>query len=100
LNIVIYLSIATASISFTVTETKLFQPFRKWLKNKSEFLGDLFSCGYCFGHWIAFTFTALYRPKLISARGLLDLFLTAIIIAWFAGLQWAMMCWLMERTGK
>ena len=34
---VFYLSFVTASISFTVTETKLFKPLREWLnKNKAD----------------------------------------------------------------
>jgi hypothetical protein len=96
---VIYLSIVTASISFTVTETKIFKPLREWLKKKSSFLEDLFSCGYCLGHWVAFVLVAIYKPKLFEFWWLLDYFLTAIVIAWLSGIQWALMCWLMEKTG-
>ena len=64
---VIYLSLATTSISFTVTETKLFKKLREWLKKKIPFLGDLFSCGYCFGHWVAFGLVAIYKPKLFES---------------------------------
>ncbi len=63
---VIYLSIVTASISFTVTETKVFHPVREWTKSKNGFLGELVSCGYCFGHWVAFVLVAIYRPKLFE----------------------------------
>ncbi len=97
---VIYLSFVTASISFTVTETKLFKPLREWLKKKSSFLGDLFCCGYCLGHWVAFVLVAIYKPKLFEFWWLLDYFLTAIVIAWLSGIQWALMCLLMEKTGK
>ena len=38
-----YLSFAVASISFTITETKLFKPFQEWLKEKNVFIGELFS---------------------------------------------------------
>ncbi|MCP4373235.1 MAG: DUF1360 domain-containing protein [Deltaproteobacteria bacterium] len=97
---VIYLSIVTASISFTVTETKLFMPVREWVKRKNSFLGELFSCGYCFGHWVAFILVAIYQPKLFELWWLLDYFLTALIIAWLSAFQWSLMCWLMEKTGK
>ena len=97
---VLYLSFATASVSFTVTELKLFLPFREWLKKNNKFLGDLFSCGYCFGHWVAFALVSLYRPKLFNQWWLLDYFLTALVIAWFAAFQWLLMCWLMKVTGK
>lgn len=97
---VIYLSIVTASVAFTVTETKLFKPFREWLLKKSSFLGDLFSCGYCFGHWVAFALTAVYKPRLFHAWWPLDYFLTALVIAWLSGIQWAVMCFLMDKAGK
>jgi uncharacterized protein DUF1360 len=97
---VVYLSFVTASISFTVTETKLFKPFRELIKRKNLFLGELVSCGYCFGHWVAFAFVASYRPKLFDAWWPLDYFLTALVIAWCSAFQWALMCLLTEKAGK
>jgi len=96
----IYLSFVTASISFTVTETKLFNPLREWVKKRSVFLGELISCGYCFSIWMAFVLAVIYRPKLFESWWLLDYFLTAIVIAWLAAFQWVLMCWLMEKNGK
>lgn len=100
MEMVIYLSVVTASIAFTVTETKLFKPLREWLQKKSTFLGELFSCGFCFGYWIAFALTVLYKPRLFNQWWPLDYFLTAVVIAWFSGLQWAFMCLLMDKAGK
>ncbi len=100
MEIIIYLSIVTASISFTVSETKLFKPLREWMKKKNAFLGDLFCCGYCFGHWAAFALVALYKPRLFIYWWPLDYFLTALSIAWLAGGQWALMCGLMDKAGK
>jgi hypothetical protein len=97
---VIYLSLVTASISFTVTETKLFLPLREWIKKHSSFSGELLTCGCCFGHWVAFALVAIYRPRLFHCWWLLDYFLTALAIAWLAGFQWILMCWLMEKVGK
>lgn len=94
------LSIVTASISFTVTETKLFMPVREWVKKRNAFLGELLSCGYCFSHWIAFALVAIYRTRLFESWWLLDYFLTALVIAWLSGIQWATMGWLMEKAGK
>jgi len=34
---VIYLSLVTASIPFTVAEMKLFLPLREWIKGKNAF---------------------------------------------------------------
>jgi hypothetical protein len=97
---VIYLSLVTASVSFTLTETKLFLPIREWIKEHNSFLGELLTCGYCFAHWIAFLLVAIYRPRLFDFWWLLDYFLTALVIAWLAGFQWVVMCWLMDKLGK
>jgi hypothetical protein len=100
MNETIILSLLTASISFTVTETKVFRPLREWVKGKNTWAGDLFSCGYCLGHWIAFAAVAVYPTRLLYGWGLLDYFLTALIIAWLAGIQWIIMCLLFARAGK
>lgn len=95
------LSLANASLAFTVTETKLFAPLRAWAKSRSAFLGEMLSCGYCLGHWTAFGLTALYRVRLWTGPWPpLDYFLTALVIAWLSAFQWIALCWLMQRTGK
>lgn len=96
----IYLSFITASISFTVTETKLFVQVREWVKAKNTLLGELLSCGYCFGHWVALSLVLIYRVRLFKLWWLVDYSLTAIIIAWLSAFQWVLMCWLMERIKK
>lgn len=97
---IVYLSFVCAAVSFTVSEAKLFAFWREWIKKKNHFLGELFCCGYCLGHWIAFGLVAIYQPRLFIAWWLLDYFLTALAIAWLAGAQWAVMCWLMEKAKK
>jgi hypothetical protein len=97
---VLLLSMITASISYTITETKLFLPLRDWVNKQSAFLGKLVHCGYCTGHWIAFILVAIYQPKIVYKLGILDYFLTALVIAWLAGFQWIIMCWLMKKAGK
>jgi hypothetical protein len=97
---VLYLSLVTATVSFTVTEMKLFAPVREWAKARNSGLGELLSCGYCFGHWVAFAVTAVYRPRLFVFWWPADYFLTALVIAWLSAFQWVAMCWLMEGAGK
>jgi len=98
---IIYLSFVTASISFTVTETKLFEPLRKFFDKHISFIGKLFNCGYCFGHWVAFLLMVLYHPKLLqSSLWLIDYFITALVIAWLAGFQWILLCFLIKSTAK
>ena len=97
---VIYLSLVTASISFTVTEAKLFSSLRNWLRLKNAILGDLFSCGYCVGYWVGFGLTAIYQPRLFQTWLWLDYFLTALVIAWIAAFQWGVMCWLVKKAER
>lgn len=97
---ILFLSFVAASVSFTVTETKLFLPSREWIKKKNAILGELFFCSYCFAHWVAFTLVAIYKPKLFESWWLLDYFLMAIIIAWLSAFQLAFLCWLMEKASK
>jgi Protein of unknown function (DUF1360) len=77
---VVSLSLVTASVAFTLSETKLFAGLREWLKGRSALLGKLVGCGYCLGHWVAFGLVAIYRPRLLEAWWLL----TALIIALLA----------------
>jgi len=103
---ILYLSLACASISFTVTETKLFEPFRQWLHRHSLFLGKLFSCGFCLGYWTATALTALpavsgQLPKFFPQGGLwvtADYFFCVLITAWLSGFQWLLMHSLMKKT--
>jgi len=97
---VIFLSFVTASISFAVTETKLLMPFREWLRGMNSLIGDLVSCGYCFGHWVAFVLVVIYRPRIFESWWVLDYSLTALVIAWLSAFQWILMSWLMDRAGK
>ena len=100
MELVLYLSFVTAAVSFTVTEMKPFAPVREWANARNPVLGELLSCGYCFGHWVAFALVAIYQPRLFLCWWLLDYFLTALVIAWLSAFQWVVMCWLMERAGK
>jgi hypothetical protein len=100
MKLVILLSFVSASISFTIAESKLFKPLREWLKLKSHFLGSLFSCGYCFGHWVAFILVIIYHPRLFQFWWLADYFLTTLVIAWLAGIQWIWMCLWMKKAEK
>ncbi len=97
---VILFSLVAASISFTVSESKLFMPLRDWAKKKLAYLGEFFSCGYCLGHWVSFGLVAIYQPKLFGFWWLLDYFFTGLVIAWLSVFQYVLLCWLMEKAGK
>lgn len=95
-----YLSLITASISFTLAETKLFKPLRDRVNAKNSLLGELFSCGYCLGHWVALILASITRFRLFGTWWPLDYVLTALVIAWLSAFQWALMCWAMNKIGK
>ena len=98
---VISLSFVTACISFTITETKLFEPLRNWLENQSTFLAKLFNCDYCLGHWVAFLLVAIYQPRLLNSFFfLIDYFFTALVIAWLSAFQGIVLCYLMKKAEK
>jgi len=94
------LSLVAASVAFTISEAAVFAGLREHAKSWNLWLGKLANCGYCLGHWVAFGLVAVYRPRLFAGWWLLDYFLTALVIAWLAALQWAVLCWLMEKAGK
>jgi len=57
----VLLGIACGMISTAVTMSKIFKGFRLWIQKRSKFLHELFSCPYCFSHWVAGAIT-LYAP--------------------------------------
>jgi len=96
----ILLSIVTASISFTITESVLFSDFRILVRKRNELLGELVSCGYCIGHWVAFFLVIIQQFNIFNTTNLLDYFFTALIIAWLSAIQWLFMGILMDKAGK
>src|SRR4051794_15643635 len=82
----VILAIPIATISRTVTVEELFREPREWCQEKSKLCNTfwarkffyLFTCEYCFSHWVTLFFLALTRFKLLidDWRG--------YIIAWFA----------------
>ncbi|HEY1628718.1 MAG TPA: hypothetical protein VGF52_02600 [Tepidisphaeraceae bacterium] len=80
------LAIPIATIARTVVFEEVFREARDWCKNKSESCSSvwkrkffyLFTCEYCFSHWVTLFFLVLTQFKLLinDWRG--------YIIAWFA----------------
>jgi len=57
---ILVLSLATASVSMTLTKAKIFKAPRDWIKNRGKRLGkvgkyisELATCPYCMSHWWA-----------------------------------------------
>ena len=78
---VIALAFAAAVISLTITKSSLFEHPRKWVLERSEWLGKLVSCAYCTSHWVSFALVAIYQPRIIqSAWWPLDLIVSACVL--------------------
>jgi hypothetical protein len=67
------LAIPIASIAWTVTHEEVFREPRDWCAHKSKTsrslvtrkLFYLFTCEYCFSHWVALFFLIITRYKLL-----------------------------------
>jgi len=67
------LSLVVASISWTITQEKLFEEPREFLKRKSENAKNIFirkfcyvwTCEYCFSHWVGLVVILVAEFKLL-----------------------------------
>lgn len=62
----LFLSLAVAAISTTISLSSLFAPVRRWCRRRSRWLGKLVNCAYCSSHWIAFAAVAWYDPRIMG----------------------------------
>lgn len=77
----VVLSLAAASISFTITQTELFLPLRNVANKIGHMTGYLFHCFYCMSHWVVFAGVLIYRPILINSGSIvIDLLVTTFFI--------------------
>ena len=97
---IVYLSFACASLSFTVTEAKLFEPLREWAKEKKGCLGELTFRNSFFTLAVALLLFVVYRPCLFDKGWVLDFFTAAFAIVLLSIFQWFLMCRLIEKAGK
>lgn len=95
----IWLSVASAAISYTVADALIFKPVREWISKKSNFFGHLVCCGYCTGFWVSFILEIIFRPNLFGIP-VIGHVLTSFVIAWLSGLQWIIMCILVMKADK
>ena len=96
---IIWLSIASAAISYTVADALIILPFRKWIEKKSDFLGHLFCCGYCMSFWVSFILEGIFQPNLFGIP-IIGHILTSFCIAFLSGLWWVAMVILIKIADK
>ncbi len=90
----IILSLAVASVAWTVTQEEIFAEWRRICSNRCESSKNLlvrkffyvFTCEYCFSHWVTLFFLVLTDFRLLFAdwRGSVIAF---FVIPWIAN-QW------------
>lgn len=90
----IMLSLAVASIAWTVTQGEIFREWRDMCADRSEKCKTLierkffyvFTCEYCFSHWVGLVVIAIAQFRLVfdDWRGYA---LAFFIVPWFAN-QW------------
>jgi len=88
---IVILSLVVASISWTVTQEKIFEEPREFLKKKSETAKNMlirkfcyvWTCEYCFSHWVALVVILIAEFKLLfdDWRGYLISF---FVLPWVA----------------
>lgn len=85
------IAIASASIAMTVTQTEIFAPWRAFAGKLHATLGYLFTCFYCFSHWVVIGGVTLYRPVILDsgnslANWLVSVFFTITLTTFVCGL--------------
>ena len=88
------LSLAVASIAWTVTQEKIFEEWREAAKKKSEEASNIlvrkffyvWTCEYCFSHWVTIVVLVISEFRLLidDWRGY---FLSFFVLPWIAN-QW------------
>lgn len=66
LAVVVFVTVAvvfaTTAVSIALSKSKVFQPTRFWLEDRSRWLGDLINCWFCTSHYVALAFAILWHP--------------------------------------
>lgn len=95
-------SLATATMTLTISRGKIFRFFRLLLKKYSPFISELVECPYCLAHWVAlFIATAIHlRSPVFMSTGLFNILLSAFSLVPPACVIMAIMFKCIEVIGK
>ena len=95
---VILMSCVSACISFTVADTRAFEWLREYAEGRSKFFHLLLSCGYCVGFYASAAIELIWQPNLFGIN-IIGEIATWLVIAWFSGVQWAVMRYVWGLSG-
>jgi hypothetical protein len=83
----VIVSLAVSTVSMTMTKAKISKPLREYIKSRNAWLHGLFSCPYCFGHWVSFVAVLAVRPVVTNSGFLpLDLLISALAVTALAAI--------------
>jgi hypothetical protein len=97
---ILYMGLASGIISFTISEAKIFEWWRNWIKDKNTFLSDLFNCGFCLSFWVCALLEIIYRPNLFNKIPVVDNILTIFVMTFISGMVWGLLCFIMKMIDK
>lgn len=62
-----FLGAINIQITNIVVESLLFRGCRAWAKQCNPWVGELVSCDLCFGMWVGFVLSLVFRPHFVEA---------------------------------
>jgi len=88
---------AVAAVAMTITRAVITAPLRKWVKSKSEWLGELVSCPYCASHWGSLIAVLIFKPRpVVTPWPAMDFTLSAFAMVGLA----AVCAWIIFQVYK
>ena len=97
------LALPVACVAWTITHEEIFREPRAWCRRRCERAPSLlerkffylFTCEYCFSHWVALAFVALFRFRLLVPdwRGYVAGFFALV---WVANVYVSVFAWLRQ----
>jgi hypothetical protein len=94
------LASSVAAVSFTITMTKVTAPLRVKIMLRSQWFGNLFSCPYCFSHWLSFGAVAVYRLTIIDKVPVMDYVVTAMSMVALSALFLGVIGWAIKTLSS
>src|SRR6185369_14382980 len=98
------LSLAIASVSWTVTQEELLRGFREYAERQAQCAGSalrrkffyLFTCHYCFSHYVAVFFIAITGYKLLMPNWT-GYVIALFALVWVSNLYLSFYAWLRQQ---
>ena len=92
MNLILRVALAAVSVSvvtMAIAMSKLFEPVRAAVQDRTSWGGNLISCPYCLSHWVSFAAVLVFGLRLPFWNELASLLvLTATLIVASAPVSW------------